>query len=138
MRSSDWSSDVCASDLGNACYFSEHQAVYLLLGLIVAAFVYFLVSLEWLKKLRFIALFVAFGVLLVVLIPGIGVVVNGSRRWINLGLVTVQASEIVKLCFVIYLAGYIETRKQELQQSWKVFAGPLGRGSCRDRVGQEG
>jgi cell division protein FtsW len=116
---------VAESTTGNAFFFSEHQAAYLLLGLVVAAGVYFLVSLEWLRQLRFVALAVAFGTLVAVLIPGIGLVVNGSRRWINLGLFTVQASEIVKLCFVIYLAGYIETRKQELRHDWKVFSGPI-------------
>lgn len=117
---------VAASQTGNAFYFSEHQSVYLLLGLMAATFVYFLVSLEWLKKLRFVALLVAFATLILVLIPGIGTMVNGSRRWINLGLFTVQASEIVKLCFVVYLAGYIETRKQALQHDKKAFFGPLG------------
>ena len=116
---------VAASQTGNAFYFSQHQAVYLLLGLVAAALVYFLVPLAWLKTLRFPALALAFGTLVVVLIPGIGVEVNGSRRWINLGLFTVQASEIVKLCFVVYLAGYIETRRSALQRDWQSFFGPI-------------
>jgi cell division protein FtsW len=116
---------VAADTTGNAFYFGEHQLFYLLVGLGASAFVYFLMPIEWLKHLRIPAIICAFGILTVVLIPGVGMEVNGSRRWINLGIVTVQASEVVKICFVIYLAGYIDTHKQALQQHWRAFLGPL-------------
>lgn len=48
--------------------------------------------------------------LLVVLVPGIGATVNGSTRWIRLGLINFQVVEAVKLMVIIYLAGYL-TRK---------------------------
>jgi cell division protein FtsW len=55
-------------------------------------------------------------VLLVVFIPGIGATVNGSTRWIRLGILNFQAVEAVKLMVIVYLAGYL-TRKAELVQS---------------------
>jgi len=54
--------------------------------------------------------------LLIVLVPGIGHTVNGSTRWIRLGLVNFQVVEAVKLMVIIYLAGYL-VRKAQLVQS---------------------
>lgn len=54
--------------------------------------------------------------LLIVLVPGIGHTVNGSTRWIRLGLVNFQVVEAVKLMVIIYLAGYL-ARKAQLVQS---------------------
>lgn len=50
--------------------------------------------------------------LVIVLIPGLGVKVNGSVRWLSLGGLRIQVSEIVKIFAVIYIAGYV-TRHQE-------------------------
>jgi cell division protein FtsW len=52
---------------------------------------------------------------MIVLIPGVGVKVNGSTRWIGLGGLRVQVSEIVKFISVVYMAGYV-TRHQEFVQ----------------------
>ena len=54
--------------------------------------------------------------LLIVLVPGIGHTVNGSTRWIRLGLVNFQVVEAVKLMVIVYLAGYL-ARKAQLVQS---------------------
>ncbi len=53
--------------------------------------------------------------LLVVLIPGIGVQANGSARWIALGPVTFQPSELMKLAMVTYVAGYLVRRQDSLK-----------------------
>ena len=52
-------------------------------------------------------LLVAFVMLVVVLIPGVGREVNGSVRWLSLGPVNLQVSELVKLFFIIFMAGYL-------------------------------
>jgi cell division protein FtsW len=54
--------------------------------------------------------------LLIVLVPGVGHTVNGSTRWISLGIVNFQVVEAVKLMVIIYLAGYL-ARKAQLVQS---------------------
>jgi cell division protein FtsW len=54
--------------------------------------------------------------LLAVFIPGLGHTVNGSTRWIRLGLINFQAVEAVKLMVIIYLAGYL-ARKEQLVRS---------------------
>jgi cell division protein FtsW len=53
--------------------------------------------------------------LLIVLIPGIGHTVNGSTRWIRLGVVNFQVVEAVKLMVIIYLAGYLARKAQRVQ-----------------------
>lgn len=116
---------VAARDYGGAFYFSGRQMGYLLVGFVAAAVVYCYVPLALLRRLRYVALAVAIVTLLVVLVPGIGSRVNGSRRWINLVAFTVQASEIVKLCFVIYLAGYIDSHRDQLKQAPGAFVGPM-------------
>ncbi|MFQ5994000.1 MAG: putative lipid II flippase FtsW [Acidiferrobacterales bacterium] len=52
--------------------------------------------------------------LALVLIPGIGVTVNGSSRWLRLGVVNLQPSELMKLFMVIYVAGYFVRKQEEL------------------------
>ncbi len=54
--------------------------------------------------------------LLMVLVPGLGHTVNGSTRWIRLGVFNFQVVEAVKLMVIIYIAGYL-TRKSELVKS---------------------
>jgi cell division protein FtsW len=53
--------------------------------------------------------------LLIVLVPGIGHTVNGSTRWIRLGVVNFQVVEAVKLMVIIYLAGYLARKAQRVQ-----------------------
>jgi cell division protein FtsW len=53
--------------------------------------------------------------LVLVLVPGIGVNVNGSARWLRLGILNVQPSELIKLSMVIYMAGYFVRKREALQ-----------------------
>src|SRR5690606_32448225 len=59
----------------------------------------------------------ALALLLAVLIPGIGREVNGAHRWIPLGPLNFQPSELMKLCALLYAADYT-VRKQEYMQSF--------------------
>ncbi|MDH3638739.1 MAG: putative lipid II flippase FtsW, partial [Gammaproteobacteria bacterium] len=52
--------------------------------------------------------------LVMVLIPGIGIEVNGSSRWLPVGPARVQPSELVKICMVVYAAGYLTRKREEL------------------------
>ena len=71
-------------------------------------------------------LLVTAGVLLVaVLIPGIGHAVNGSRRWISLGVTSFQPSELMKLCMVIFMAAYLARHGDAVRTSLQGFGKPL-------------
>ena len=63
--------------------------------------------------------------LVLVLIPGIGREVNGSMRWIGFGVFNVQPSEFAKLFVVIYLAGYLVRRAEEVRVKRSGFLKPL-------------
>ena len=119
------SMQIAETRLGAPFYFATRHAIYLGMGVVLGLGVYMLVSLSWLEKLRFLALPASVAVLLMLFIPGLGREVNGSLRWINLAGFTVQPSEIAKLGFVMYLAGYISVRKAELESTWKAFLIPL-------------
>ena len=60
-----------------------------------------------------------------VLIPGVGREVNGSMRWLPLGPVNLQVSELAKLFVIIYIAGYLVRRGDELANTWMGFIKPL-------------
>ena len=60
----------------------------------------------------------AYSFVILVLIPGIGHKVNGSTRWIGFGPLTVQVSELAKFSVILYLAGYLVRRDEEIQDEF--------------------
>jgi len=86
-------------------YFLLRHAFYILLGLIAGAVVFQVPSNTWQSLAPF--LFVLGVILLIlVLIPGVGKEVNGSRRWLSLLVFNLQPSELMKLFAVLYAADY--------------------------------
>ncbi len=86
-------------------YFLVRHAMYLAIGLGIAAGLFRVPVWLWQRAAPW--LFFAGSLLLIaVLIPGIGREVNGSRRWIPLGVATFQPSELMKLFVVLYAADY--------------------------------
>ncbi len=83
------------------------------------------ISLEQWKKLSVILLFVSLLMLFLVLMPGIGKVVNGSRRWLHIPFISFQVSEAVKLCSIIYLASYLERFQNQVQTELRGFVKPM-------------
>jgi len=63
--------------------------------------------------------------LVLVLMPGIKPV-NGSRRWLDLGLLTLQVSEVAKLAMIVFIAAYLQRHQVKLRAHWSGCAGPLG------------
>ncbi len=101
-----------------------HQAGYLAFGLTALAFVLFLPIKFWYRISGYCVL-ITIALLLFVLVPGVGREVNGSMRWINLGFMTLQVSELAKLFFIIYLAGYLERREDEVREKFSGFIKPF-------------
>lgn len=65
------------------------------------------------------------GLLIAVLIPGIGISVNGARRWLPLGLMSFQPSELAKLTVVIYAADYM-VRRMDVREKFFRAVVPIG------------
>jgi cell division protein FtsW len=94
------------------------------IGLAGLALVVSLPSEIW-YRLSWLLLIVALTLLVVVLVPAFGHAVNGSRRWLLFGPITVQASEPARLCLLLYLAGYAVRRSTELGASLNGLVRPL-------------
>lgn len=92
----------------------KRHLAYLLVGL-TAALALSRLRLELLQRLAYPAMIVAIIMLLMVLIPGIGVIRGGARRWINLGLFTFQPAEFVKIAVALYLAKSVIRKGARIQ-----------------------
>ena len=91
------------------------QGLHIALGgllLVIAA----LVKLEWLQRAARALLALALLLLAAVLIPGIGIEVNGGLRWIDVGGFRVQPSEVVKIAVIIYFADYFARKHDDLHR----------------------
>ncbi len=109
---------------GSPFYFVSRQLFFLAVGAFVGVAVFRLPLSVWEKYGPHLILLSLF-FLLLVLVPGIGKEVNGSRRWINLGVFTVQVSETVKLFIIVYLSGYLVRRGYLVQNTFGGFLRPL-------------
>ncbi|MCQ2988676.1 putative lipid II flippase FtsW [Pseudomonas tremae] len=118
------SSEVAAVQSGNTLYMMTRHLVYLLIGLGACGVTMMIPVATW-QRLGWLMLLGAFGLLLLVLVPGIGREVNGSMRWIGFGAFNVQPSEIAKVFVVIFLAGYLIRQQQEVRESWMGFFKPF-------------
>jgi cell division protein FtsW len=112
-------------EFGNPFYYLERQAFAVCLGLIAAGIAMLIPASFW-ERLAFPLLVFAFLLLVTVLIPGIGSEINGSRRWIPLGVLNLQVSEVTRVLLLIYLASYIVRRQADLKDSLHAFLRPLG------------
>jgi len=118
------SSEVAAAQAGNPLYYMIRHLIYLAIGVVGCGATLMIPMATW-QRFGGALLIAAFALLIMVLIPGIGREVNGSLRWIGFGLFNVQPSEIAKVFVVIYLAGYLVRREQEVRRSWAGFFKPF-------------
>lgn len=109
---------------GAPFHYLYRQMVYLGLGFF-AAIVVLRIPLERWEKLSGLLFMLSVILLFLVLIPGIGSSVNGSRRWLTFGPFNFQVSEFAKLCFVVYLAGYLVRRDEEVRTKVSGFLKPM-------------
>ena len=116
--------DLADRNYGNPFYFAQRHGIYLILGLISAIMVYQVSMSVWQRSGALLLLF-AYILLVMVLLPGVGKTVNGSTRWISLGLFSVQVSELAKICVLVYVSGYLVRRRIEVQGSFWGFMKPM-------------
>ncbi|WP_372964916.1 putative lipid II flippase FtsW [Marinobacter sp.] len=117
------SMDMAAATLGNSYHYVIRQVIFAALGCL-AALIAVNVPTSWWERSGWLLLGIGLAVLVLVLTP-LGRTVNGSTRWIPMGLFNVQVSEVAKLCVIAYLAGYVVRRRDALLNSWSGFIRPL-------------
>lgn len=107
----------------NPYFFIMRHGIFLTIGVILG-FITFKIPMQFWKE-RALPLFLIGAMLLViVLIPGIGRDVNGARRWIGLGIINFQPSELMKILAVLYASDYI-SRKKEIINNFKMSFFPM-------------
>ncbi|HEX6727371.1 MAG TPA: putative lipid II flippase FtsW [Nitrospira sp.] len=105
---------VAGNRFHDSWYYLKRQLVWLAFGLMLLH-VASRVDYIWWKRLALPLLGLNFVLLVGVLIPSIGVAGHGARRWIPLGPISIQPSEMAKLIGVIYLAAYLAKKEDRLQ-----------------------
>ena len=96
-----------------------------LIGTVLAAMV-FCIRTEYLEKMAWPLLIAALVLLFAVLVPGLGHVVNGSRRWIRVLGFNFQASELARVLTLIFIASYAVRREDELRSTAFGLVKPIG------------
>lgn len=105
------SSYTALLNLGDRFYFIKNQALYLPVGVVFAL----IVSKIPEKKLYALSLpflIVTFFLLIAVFLPGIGLELKGSNRWIDLGFFVFQPSELLKISLTLYLAAWLSNKEK--------------------------
>jgi cell division protein FtsW len=121
------SSSIAIADgqhVGSFYYLTRH-VVFLMLGIGLGVVVT-RIELDWFERNAFVLLLLAIILLLLVFVPGLGLRMNGARRWIRLGLLGFQSVEAVKLMFIVYLASYLVRHREAVQARLSSVIKPLG------------
>jgi cell division protein FtsW len=113
---------IAERQMNDPLYYFWRQGAFVIVGLI-AAYSVLRVRLVYWERLGPYCLLVGLTMLVVVLL--LGREINGSTRWLALGPVNFQPSELVKLFVVVYLAGYLVRRGDEVRESVKGFLKPM-------------
>jgi cell division protein FtsW len=103
------SSAQAYADHHDTAYFLKHQLVYLVAGIVLAGIAY-RIDYRHLRRFAPSILVVSVLGLIAVLVPHVGVAVNGARRWMGAGAFSVQPSEFAKLALVVYLSALLAAR----------------------------
>lgn len=116
--------EIANGQYGDPFFFMKRQLFFTVLSVGIIAVTLNIPTRFW-YSISGVLLVSSFILLALVLVPGIGKVVNGSARWIDLGFYNLQPSEMAKLFFVFYLAAYLERRREEVIATWLGFGKPM-------------
>ena len=115
---------VSDREMGAPFYYFQRQLMFVGLGLVAATIAMAIPTAVW-EKYSMVLLGTGIVLLIVVLIPGIGHEVNGSRRWVRLGFMNFQVSELARVLLLTYVASYAVRRADELRADFKGFMRPV-------------
>ena len=118
---------VAADRFRDPYFFLKRQVFWAALGC-GALWIALRTDYRRIEKLVLPLLALAAVLLVLVLIPGLGVSVNGSRRWLRLGPLSFQPAELAKLALVVYLAAFLARKREQLDDFWHGLVPPLAIG----------
>ena len=106
-------------------YFAKRQLLFAVVGLVAMFFIMNVDYWTW-RGWSKLMLIVCFFLLILVLIPGIGNVRNGSRSWIGVGAFSIQPSEFMKLAMIVFLAKFLSVHQKLITSFRKGLVPSLG------------
>ena len=109
---------------GTSYTYVGKQLIFAVVGLVVM-FTMSKIDYRFLKKYYWAIYHVSWIILLLVLVPGLGLSVNGATRWVDLKIAQFQPSELTKVGLIVFYAGYLTDHKSELTNLKKGFILPL-------------
>jgi cell division protein FtsW len=112
-------SDGYANYDGDSTYYVLRQASFTAFGFVVAMFITLMLKVDFYDKMLFVVLLYVMTTGLLLYVAVAGSVINGARRWIRIGSITLQPSELAKVASVFCLAGYFSWRRRR----WQVAPG---------------
>ncbi|RIX59335.1 stage V sporulation protein E [Paenibacillus nanensis] len=112
-------------EFGDRFYYVKRQLLFAALGVGALLFTMNAHYSVW-KKWAKIALIVCFGLLVIVLIPGVGVVRGGARSWLGISSFGIQPSEFMKLAMILFLSKWLSEKQQTITHFTKGLLPPLG------------
>ena len=120
------SASITISDnvAGEPFFYVQRQLLAAAIGAFGALVCLYVPMHAW-RSLSPVMLLAGIVLLGLVLVPGIGYEVNGSRRWIRAGFMNLQVSEPARLCILLYLAGYVVRQQKALRESFVGFLRPM-------------
>jgi len=120
------SASISVSDnlTGEAFYYVERQLLAALIGAAAGIACLYIPMHVW-RTAGPLMLLAGLALPFLVLVPGVGYEVNGARRWIRFGVMNLQVSEPARLCFIIYLSGYLVRRNKDLRERFTGFLKPM-------------
>ena len=111
------SADTAYQQFASPYYYLEHQLAWAVIGILVMAVA---ARIDyWRYKRLILPLYViSVGLLVLVLIPHIGININGARRWLGVGSLQVQPSELAKLAMIFMFAHLFSRHQDRLDDFW--------------------
>lgn len=104
-------------DFNNIYGYFVHQGLYGILGGGILAYIAYRVPYKQIKKLALPIFAGSLFLMILVFVPSLSLASGAAQRWINLGFITFQPSELIKLTFIIYLAAWLESHHKEMKHA---------------------
>ena len=105
-------------------HFAKNQLIYVSLG-IIALYIVTFIPIKLIEQYSNHVMLASIFLLILLLLPGVTHPVNGSIRWIFIGPISFQPSEVAKLALILYMSGYMVRRNYQLKNSFKGFLIPM-------------
>ena len=118
------SMSVADADFGNPFHYVQRQLLAIALGTLGAVAMLLIPTSVW-QRLSGPLVLAALAALTLVLVPGVGLTEKGATRWVSVAGFTVQASDPARLALILYVAGYLVRRSEDVNERFAGFLKPM-------------